>query len=394
MRIAITGASGFIGQALVEHIKTDHQLILLGRNPNLLKEQFPEHICLGYDALNEAFIGCDCVVHLAAALPMISQEKEIFQIANVELAISVANAALDASVPLLINTATLGWHHNHYTSTKIEAERKLNNYDLPRVVHLRLPAVYGSDFKRRLNILNKIPQPFRPLVFQLLCSLRPTVALDKVCKSITETIQGKNIESRIVSDSQLNNWFYKTFKVTLDYSFAAAVISLFWWLLILIWILVKTTSIGPGIFAQQRVGLNGKVFTCYKFRTMQLGTTEGATHETPKTSVTRVGHFLRSSKLDELPQIWNILRGELSLIGPRPCLPSQTTLIDKRHKQGVYRILPGITGLAQVQGIDMSDPAILTQKDAEYLALRCMPLDIKVLLRTFFGSGSGDRTIT
>lgn len=124
---------------------------------------------------------------------------------------------------------------------------------------------------------------------------------------------------------------------------------------------------------------------------MALGTRVAGTHEVSAASVTSVGKFLRSSKLDELPQLWNVLRGEMSLVGPRPCLPVQEELIEERRKRGVLEVLPGITGLAQVEGIDMSDPQKLASRDADYTNSRSFGLDLKIIARTLFGGGSGDR---
>lgn len=98
--------------------------------------------------------------------------------------------------------------------------------------------------------------------------------------------------------------------------------------------------------------------------------------------MTRIGAFLRRTKIDELPQVWNILRGEMALIGPRPRLPLQTKLIEERQKGGILSILPGITGLAQVEGLDMSDPVRLARREADYLMLRSVLLDIRLMLGT------------
>lgn len=154
---------------------------------------------------------------------------------------------------------------------------------------------------------------------------------------------------------------------------------------------IRITSPGAAIFAQTRIGRGGGPFTCYKLRTMMQGTRIAGTHEVSPASVTGVGKFLRSTKLDELPQLWNVLVGEMSLVGPRPCLPVQEELIEERRKRGVLTVLPGITGLAQVEGIDMSDPVRLAERDADYVASRSFPGDLKLILRTVTGSGSGDR---
>ena len=124
---------------------------------------------------------------------------------------------------------------------------------------------------------------------------------------------------------------------------------------------------------------------------MKFGTRQAGTHEISASAVTPIGRHLRRTKLDELPQIVNILRNEMSLVGPRPCLPGQTELIDARRRLGVLTVKPGISGLAQINGIDMSTPWRLASWDARYIALRSLALDARIALRTVMGSGQGDR---
>ena len=163
------------------------------------------------------------------------------------------------------------------------------------------------------------------------------------------------------------------------------------WLIGLLVILVRRDSEGPGLFAQQRVGRHGRAFTCYKLRTMRQGTANVATHEMSSSAVTSLGESLRRYKLDELPQLWNVLRGDMSFVGPRPCLPVQREVIEEREKRGVLALRPGITGLAQVNEIDMSTPVRLAEADAQYLATRSFVGDLVLILRTVTGSGQGDR---
>jgi len=148
---------------------------------------------------------------------------------------------------------------------------------------------------------------------------------------------------------------------------------------------IRLTSPGSAFFAQERVGRHEKPFRCLKLRTMYEGTRSLPTHEVGGEAVTRAGRTLRRLKLDELPQLWNVLKGEMSLVGPRPCLPTQTELIERRRALGVYALRPGITGLAQVQGIDMSDPGNLAEKDAEYLRDRTLGMDAKIMFWTVLG---------
>ncbi|MER8376573.1 sugar transferase [Mesorhizobium sp. M1406] len=154
--------------------------------------------------------------------------------------------------------------------------------------------------------------------------------------------------------------------------------------LVLAVLAVRVSSPGPAIFSQTRVGRDGRLFRCHKLRTMYVGTPSLPSHEAPANSVTTVGKVLRKFKLDELPQFWNVLKGEMSLVGPRPCLPTQTELIECRRRLGVLAALPGITGLAQIRGIDMSNPRLLAETDAAYLRMASFRLDLRILLGTLY----------
>lgn len=147
---------------------------------------------------------------------------------------------------------------------------------------------------------------------------------------------------------------------------------------------------GKPIFRQTRVGLNQRNFTLIKFRTMRIETISTPSHLARKNDITTLGRILRRTKLDELPQLWNVLKGEMSLIGPRPCLPQQTDLINERLSRDIFRVRPGITGLAQVSGIDMSTPKLLAETEAKMLATLCVQDYFLYLFRTVFGAGSGD----
>lgn len=148
---------------------------------------------------------------------------------------------------------------------------------------------------------------------------------------------------------------------------------------------------GAPLFRQERVGRHRRPFTLVKFRTMRLGTASVATHLASASAITSFGRFLRKTKLDELPQLWNVLKGEMSLVGPRPCLFNQDELIEERERHGVFDVRPGITGLAQVNGIDMSDPVRLAEVDAEMIRSLTLGDYFRYLLMTALGRGSGDR---
>lgn len=154
---------------------------------------------------------------------------------------------------------------------------------------------------------------------------------------------------------------------------------------------VRGTSAGPGLFAQPRLGRGERPFTCYKLRTMTVGTVSAATHEVSASAVTSLGRSLRRLKLDELPQLWNVLIGEMSLVGPRPGLPSQTELREARRARGIFHVRPGVTGPGQVAGVDMSDPAGLAALDATFASRPTVAAYFKYVLLTVIGRGQGDR---
>ena len=148
---------------------------------------------------------------------------------------------------------------------------------------------------------------------------------------------------------------------------------------------------GSPIFIQERMGKNKKYFKLIKFRTMSIDTKSVASHLVGTSSITKSGAFLRKTKIDELPQLINVLKGDMSLVGPRPNLPNQEDVIAARDKYNVYRALPGITGLAQVKEIDMSMPELLGKTDNEMLENLNIRSYFNYIIMTALGRGAGDR---
>ena len=164
---------------------------------------------------------------------------------------------------------------------------------------------------------------------------------------------------------------------------------------LLLLVLLLSIAFQPGnpLYLQQRVGRDEKLFTLIKFRTMKPETRSVGTHEVDPAQVTPWGRLLRRFKIDELPQLWNVLEGEMSLVGPRPCLPGQNELIQPRRKLEVFRVPPGITGLAQIQGVDMSTPDLLAKTDAEMIRTMSLGSYFKYIFLTVCGWGRGDRVV-
>ena len=186
----------------------------------------------------------------------------------------------------------------------------------------------------------------------------------------------------------------KRFKVIslYDYLFSFALIMFLWPLLLLIYIVILL-DIGSPLFIQKRVGKNKKIFNLLKFRTLKIGTPSLASHKINSSYVSNTGKILRKFKLDELPQLINVLKGEMSLVGPRPNLPIQKELIRERDKYNLYLFKPGITGLSQINNIDMSNPELLAESDYKMMINFNQIAYLKYLFRTFIGKGNGDAVI-
>ena len=163
--------------------------------------------------------------------------------------------------------------------------------------------------------------------------------------------------------------------------------------ILLILITIGYFDTGSPIFRQERVGKGKQRFRLMKFRSMHLNAPSVATHLASASSITSFGSFLRKSKLDELPQLWNVFVGDMSLVGPRPNLFNQEELINERVSRGVYSVRPGITGLAQINKIDMSTPQLLAETDAKMIQELNTLGYFKYIFLTVFGKGFGDRIV-
>jgi len=155
--------------------------------------------------------------------------------------------------------------------------------------------------------------------------------------------------------------------------------------IVIVAVLVKLTSKGPALYWSDRVGKNNHIFKMPKFRSMKVDTPAVATHllKDPKSVLTPIGDFLRKSSLDELPQIWSILKGDMSFVGPRPALFNQDDLIALRTEKGVSHLIPGLTGWAQINGRDELPIPQKVDLDVEYLKQQSMWFDIKIIWLTF-----------
>lgn len=175
-----------------------------------------------------------------------------------------------------------------------------------------------------------------------------------------------------------------------DFIFSLLGIVTLWPIALLLYI-IGLFDTGSPLFFQERVGRGKQPFTLVKFRTMRRDTQSVATHLASRSAITRYGAFLRKTKLDELPQLINVLLGDMSLVGARPGLFNQIDLIEEREKRGIYNFRPGITGLAQIGEIDMSTPKLLAITDARMYETLTVERYFFYIFATVLGKGQGDR---
>lgn len=395
MRIVIAGASGFVGKMLVARLsKNDVDLVLLGRDATSLAIMFPEHQSASYQGLQDSLRGADIFINLAVLNnDSVADYAEFYNI-NAVFSKRLAELAAFEGVPRFINVSSIHaldpMDTRSYATSKKAAVKMVDSVAFGITTHLYLPTVYGEKFSGSLFLFNFLPVRFVRLLLYPLSALKPIIHVDVLVRWILNGAKEASSEV-ILSAPNSKNFFYTVSSRFVDIFAAICGLILLSPLFILTYLMIRMHGDGPAVFVQERVGRHGKVFKCYKFRTMKVGTVQAGTHEVTGDAVTVLGSRLRSSKIDELPQLWNVLIGDMALIGPRPCLPSQKEIICKRTETGVLNIKPGISGLAQVCGIDMSDPSTLVKWDARYVAIRGLILDFKLILLTIRGVGRGDR---
>lgn len=163
--------------------------------------------------------------------------------------------------------------------------------------------------------------------------------------------------------------------------------------LILVFTLLGWINLGSPFFIQDRIGRNKRIFKLVKMRSMKKGTPSVGTHMVDTQSMGAYGSMIRRYKIDEVPQLFNVLLGQMSLVGPRPNLPNQAEVIAERDRMNVYQVKPGITGLSQIREIDMSMPVQLAETDAEMIQGLNVWTYIKIILATVSGKGFGDRVV-
>ena len=395
MRIVISGASGFIGQMLVPKLsQSGADLVLLGRDDARLAVLFHGQMTASYEEAWHAASGANLFLNLAVLNNDQSADIAAMTRVNADFAADLAARATRAGVARFVNVSSIHALDPNdarpYAASKRAGIAAVDAATGGAATHLYLPAVAGDKFAGALAHLNALPAPLARAALGPLSALKPILPIDDLADWImTKAMTAPRHVT--LTKGQAGNPAYALASRTLDLCAAIGGLVALSPVLLATWVMIRRQGDGPAIFAQDRVGRHGRIFTCYKFRTMAVGTVQAGTHEISGSAVTPLGTRLRRWKIDELPQLWNVLRGDMGLIGPRPCLPAQEELVARRTEAGVLAVRPGISGLAQVAGIDMSDPARLVEWDARYIAIRGLILDLKLILQTARGGGRGDR---
>lgn len=395
LRIVITGSTGFVGRQIIPILHSaGADLLLVGRDRSRMEALYPNLKCVTLEELGAFGRGYDILLHLAAKNNNQQGDLAEFRKANVDYAHTVQRAAKAAQIGKFVFVSTFHAldesRTDPYSVSKREAVEALRSED-DQLTVVYLPMVYGNRWAGKLSVLNALQPCAANRLFAPIAALKPVVHAEKIASFVLSGAQTSGTRDVCLFDDKDCNPFYRGVRRCGDLAAGLMIVCLLWWLYVPIWVFIRLQSHGPGVFAQARVGQDGKSFTCYKFRTMKVGTPQMGTHQVNPSSITAIGSFLRRWKFDELPQVINLFRGDMTLVGPRPCLPEQADVCIARNEAGVDVLRPGITGFSQVHDIDMSNPVRLALSDARYRATRGLILDLAIVLSTLGGKGRSDR---
>jgi lipopolysaccharide/colanic/teichoic acid biosynthesis glycosyltransferase len=393
----VTGASGKVGRHLIPLLASSgYRILALGRNAVDLRKLYTDLLnvdCAEYYELdNQKF--CSTMIHLAVRNNDKPGLIEDFNRDNVEFSKIICSHFLRLNGSRFINLSSIqsldskgrSLYAVSKSSGNMQMEKLLGDkFDNVHIGYFHSSSYFGEKF----SFFEKIGKCGK-ILFYFVKIMKPATSLNSIVDYVISPSEG-SLRPNILTDDLSHSQAYRGFVRALDIAAALIILVLLLPVLAILFLIIRLDSPGPAIFAQTRVGKEQVPFTLYKFRTMKRDTVAAGTHEVSVSAVTKIGRFLRKTKLDELPQAINLLRGEMTLVGPRPCLPVQEELIKARSTFGIYTMKPGITGYAQIRGIDMSRPQELAKSDYMYMKLQSLTLNLKIILLTAFGRGGGDR---
>ena len=393
----VTGASGNIGRHLIPILaERGCRILAMGRNAAALQTLFASVAGVevaDYDGLRSN-VTCDTLIHLVVHNNDCNGSIKEFNDVNVHFAARMCAQFVLMKGRRFINIASI--HSldetdlSNYAVSKRSGTREIYELIGNKLDNVHIGYFYTRRyFGERFFFLNRHGR-LGTAMFGLIKILKPTTSAQSLAEYVSDTTETLTAPC-ILTDELWRSRVYRGFTRTLDIIVACVILLFLFPALIAIWALIRIDSSGPAIFAQTRVGQNQEPFTLYKFRTMKRDTVDAGTHEISASAITGIGRFLRRTKLDELPQAINLLFGQMTLVGPRPCLQLQKELVSARQALDVFAIKPGVTGYAQIRKIDMSRPHDLAYSDYTYMKLQSVVLNLKILVLTALGRGMGDR---
>lgn len=395
----VTGASGNVGQHIVPLLAREGcTLLAVGRDIDAMRDIFSgqsENVEIaGYDALAR-LSACDTLIHLAVRNNDNPGSLADFTAVNVDFAARIAREFARMNGRRFINISSIlsldESDRSPYAVSKAMGQQAIRDEIGDRLDNIFIGYFHDRGyFGEKLAFLARFGPVVGGAMFALFKTLKPATSAQSLADyALAEPLPLPSPE--VLTDDVSRSFAYRAAIRAMDLGVAIGILLFLFPVFAAIWIAIRLDSPGPAIFAQERVGAGRAPFTLYKFRTMKRDTVSAGTHEVSASAVTKIGAFLRRTKLDELPQAINLLRGNMTLVGPRPCLFSQTELVEAREALGVYDLKPGITGYAQIREIDMSRPQTLARSDYTYKKLRSLLLDLRIILATALGRGGGDR---
>ncbi len=395
MKIILTGASGYVASILIpELIRHKHKLLLVSRNTNELKLKYPKLSICDYNELTQQGRNYDVFINLVVINNNSKQKYSEFLKINRDLLYKFVKISKSIKTQYFLNISSfhqLNMNNNSkYAKSKREGTRKIQNFKNFKILNIYLPFIYGDIWPKKVQILNYFPFKLSKSFFYIIAAFLPTLNIKILANFITKNLRSNKNKNVYLHDFKNKNLFYVFIIRLIDILMSILILGVFGWLMLVIYFLIKLERNGNPIFIQKRIGKNKKHFNLFKFRTMRTNTQELATHLISKNNVTKLGKYLRIFKLDELPQIINILKNEITLVGPRPSLTSQKELIEKRQESKILDIKPGLTGYSQINQIDMSDINKLVKFDHYYFINKSLIIDFKIIMKTFLGIGFKD----